>query len=234
MTTIAVTFALEVESAEFVRRLENRSRAERNGVTIVRGTMGNHSVELMHTGVGKSICEERIEQFLKDQHFGLLISSGFAGSLNDELRINDLLVAANFSTVAVNQVFASVPNVALKTAKMLTMPALIDSSEERRMLAQQSGASAVDMETESIARVCAARGIPLLSLRIITDTPNEPLPAPPYVLFNIQLQRTDMAALARFFLRHPNRLPGLLQFATRISRARTGLTNVLVEIVRNM
>ena len=75
---------------------------------------------------------------------------------------------------------------------MLTVPALIDSSEERERIARESGASAVDMETEFIARACAAHGIPLLSLRVITDTPTEPFLAPPSVLFDIEQQRTPV------------------------------------------
>ena len=117
---------------------------------------------------------------------------------------------------------------------MLTVPALIDSSEERERIARESGASAVDMETEFIARACAVHGIPLLALRVITDTPQEPLPGPPSVLFDIQQQQTHIAALAKFFLLNPSRLANLIRFASRIAGARTTLANVLVEIVRNL
>src|SRR5258707_12401731 len=112
---------------------------------------------------------------------------------------------------------------------MLTAPALIDSGEERERIAGESGASAVDMETEFIARACAAHGIPLLALRIITDTPTQPFPAPPSVLFDIQSQRTHIAVLARFFLAHPKRMPRLVQFARRMSRGRTTLSNAPVR-----
>ncbi|HKS04106.1 MAG TPA: hypothetical protein VJR49_02010, partial [Chthoniobacterales bacterium] len=89
-----------------------------------------------------------------------------------------------------------------------------------------------DMETEFIARACAAHGIPLLSLRVITDTPTQPFPAPASVLFDVQHQRTRIAAFAKFFVTHPKRIPGLIQFSRRIARARKVLTNALVEIVR--
>jgi hypothetical protein len=90
------------------------------------------------------------------------------------------------------------------------------------------------METEFIARACATHGIPLLALRVITDTPTQPFPAPPSVLFNIQKQRTHVAALARFFLAHPGRVLGLVQFARRITRARKILSNALVRIVPDL
>jgi len=229
---IAVTFALPSESSEFLRRLGNRSRANRNGINIVRGTIGHRSIEVIHTGVGEKICTERIAKFLENQQLDFLISAGFAGSLNHELQVNDLLVAKNFSTVDLKH--ASLSNVSIYAANMLTVSALIDSGEERERIAHESGAAAVDMETEFIARACATHGIPLLALRVITDTPTQPFPAPPSVLFNIQKQRTHVAALARFFLAHPGRVLGLVQFARRITRARKILSNALVRIVPDL
>jgi len=232
MTRIAVTFALPAESSEFLRRLGNKSRANRNGIRIVHGTIGHRSIELIHTGVGENICRQRIGRFLENQQFDFLISAGFAGSLNHELQVNDLLVAKNFSTVDLKH--ASLSNVSIYAANMLTVSALIDSGEERERIAHESGAAAVDMETEFIARACATHGIPLLALRVITDTPTQPFPAPPSVLFNIQKQRTHVAALARFLLAHPGRVLGLVQFARRITRARKILSNALVRIVPDL
>jgi nucleoside phosphorylase len=231
MTRIAVTFALRAESSEFLRRLGNKSHADRNGISIVRGTIDHRSIEVIHTGVGENICRQRIGKFLENQQFDFLISAGFAGSLNQELQVNDLFVAKNFSTVDLKH--ASLSNVSIYAANMLTAPAPIDSRDERERIARKSGASAVDMETEFIARACAAHGIPLLALRVITDTPTQPFPAPSSVLFDIQQQRTHIAVLARFFITHPRRMPDLVQFARRISRARKTLSDALVSIVRS-
>jgi nucleoside phosphorylase len=227
---IAVTFALPSESSEFLRRLGNKSRANRNGVSIVRGTIGHRSIEVIHTGVGEKICTERIAKFLENELFDFLISAGFAGSLNHELHVNDLLVAKNFSTIDLKH--ASLSNVSIYAANMLTVPALIDSNEERERIARESRASAVDMETEFIARACTAHGIPLLALRVITDTPTQPFPAPANVLFDIQQQRTHIAVLARFFLTHPKRVPGLVHFARRVARARKILASALNTVVQ--
>jgi nucleoside phosphorylase len=232
MTSIAVTFALPSESSEFLRLLGNKSRANRNGISIVRGTIGHRSIDVIHTGVGENICRERIGKFLENQQFDILISAGFAGSLNHELQVNDLLVAKNFSTVDLKH--ASLSNVSICAANMLTVPALIDSNEEREKLAHESRTSAVDMETKFIAQACTDHGIPLLSLRVITDTPTQPFPAPPNVLFDIQKQRTHFAVLAGFFLAHPSRVPGLVQFARRIARARKILASALNAIVQGI
>ena len=227
---IAVTFALPAESSEFLRRLGNKSRADRNGIRTIRGTLDDRALEVLHTGVGENVCRERMGKFLEDQEFKFLISAGFAGALNDELRVGDLLLARNFSTLDLNdsRSFSSLP---IRTADLLTLPALIDSSDERNEIARSTDAAAVDMETEFIARACAEHGIPLLSLRVITDTPREPFPAPPKILFDIERQRTHLLKLARFLLAHPNKIPRLIEFARRIARARKILATALVDVI---
>src|SRR5438093_4579917 len=231
---IAITFALPAESSEFLSRLRTRSRANRNGITTIRGKIDDREVEVLQTGVGEKVCRERLGKFLDDQQFDLLISTGCAGALNNELQIGDLLLARNFSTVELNEKRSSFSRSPIYMADLLTAPTLIDSSDERTEIARTSGAAAVDMETEFIARACAAHGIPLLSLRVITDTPREPFPAPAHVLFDIVKQRTDLPKLARFFLSHPNRIPRLIQFARRIAKARKMLANALVAILREL
>ncbi|PYJ44955.1 MAG: hypothetical protein DME80_04485 [Verrucomicrobia bacterium] len=106
--------------------------------------------------------------------------------------------------------------------------------EERNEIAHSTDAAAVDMETEFIARACAEHGIPLLSLRVITDTPHEPFPAPPKVLFDIERQRTHLVKLARFLLAHPNHIPRLIEFARRIARARKILATALVALINKL
>jgi nucleoside phosphorylase len=231
---IAVTFALPAESSEFLRRLSDKSHADRNGVRIIRGQIDDRSIEILHTGVGEKVCRQRLGKFLEDQRFDLLISTGFAGALDDELQVGDLLLARNFSTIRLNERSTSFPSLPIRTADLLTAPTLIDSSDERTEIGRTSGAAAVDMETEFIARACAAHGIPLLSLRVVTDTPRELFPAPAHVLFDIAKQRTDLPKLARFFLAHPNRIPRLAQFARRIANARKILANALVAILREL
>jgi adenosylhomocysteine nucleosidase len=241
---IAITFALPAESAEFLRRLRDKSRADRDGIRTIRGKIDDRAVEVLHTGVGKNVCRQRMAKFLSatgrirrgehDQHFDYLISAGFAGALNDRLQVGDLLIAKNFSTLWSAENRSSLSSLPIHIADLLTVPALINSGEDRNKLALTSGAMAVDMETEFIARACTVHGVPLLSLRVVSDTPKELFPAPTDVLFDVERQQTQMLKLATYFFAHPHRVPRLLQFARRIVRARRILASALVTIVRGL
>jgi len=231
---IAVTFALIAESAEFLRHLTDKTRIKRNAAGIIRGEIDHRPIEILHTGVGEKFCRQRLRKFLQDQHFDYLISAGFAGALRDDPQIGDLLLAENFSTVDLSETRASLPGLPVHIANLLTVPALIHSAEERNKLALTSGAAAVDMETEFIARACATYGIPLLSLRVISDSPRHLFPAPANVLFDIERQQTRMLKLAMHLLAHPSRVPRVVQFARRIAQARKTLATALIKIVRDL
>jgi len=231
---IAVTFALPAESSGFLRLLQNKSKRRNNGITTIAGKIDNHVIEIFHTGVGGKICRQRIARFLKDRKLECLINAGFAGALNDQLGVGDLLLARNFSTADLSLTLDSLAHLPIHIANLLTVPSMIDSSEERNRIAQTTGAVAVDMETEFIACSCAEHGVPLLSLRVISDTPRHPLPAPPSVLFDLDEQRTHFGRLAFYMAKNPTAIWRLISFARGIGRARERLSNAIIALVREL
>jgi nucleoside phosphorylase len=239
---IAVTFALPAESSGFLHLVHNKTRSDRNGIATVVGKIekpGNigarapflsRAIEIFHTGVGEKVCRQRMARFLQDRQLDYLISAGFAGALTDQLDVGDLLLAQNFSTAELGEARSLLINLPIHVANLLTVPSMIDSNEERNKIARATGAAAVDMETEFIARACAEHGVPLLSLRAISDTPRQRFPAPANVLFNIERQRTSTMSLVLYLCKHPTRLRELIRFASQIARARETLTEALVAV----
>ena len=119
---IAVTFALPAESSAFLRRLGNKSQSHRQGIRTIRGKIDDCAIELLHTGVGEKTCRQRMKSFLQDRQFDCLISTGFAGALNDKLHVNDLLFAENFSTVQLNEMRSGLGSSLIHRANLLTVP----------------------------------------------------------------------------------------------------------------
>ena len=230
---IAITFALPAESSDFVSLLEKPAATSREGVETIRAQLHGKSVAVLHTGVGRNICSQRMEILLRREEFEFVISAGFAGALGKELRIGDLFVAENYSSPQLLRSAASVlTSAGFFQGKLLTVPDVIESNDERAKLAAKTGAAAVDMETEFIAEACADHQLPLLSLRAISDTPSEPFPAPAHVLFDIEKQRTDFARLALYLMKHPSALVRLNAFRQRVAMARKALTRTLDAILR--
>lgn len=230
---IALTFALPAESADFVRLLTKPVAYAREGRESLRGLIHGRSVDVFHTGVGEKSCRAKIENFLRQQQFKYLISAGFAGALDRELQVGNLLLSENFSSPQLlGSPHLNLAGDGLFVGKLATVPKVVDSKSERERWAAESGAAAVDMETEFIAEACAARGLPMLSLRVMTDTPAEPFPAPPEVLFDLERQKTNLTRLALHLVTHPVALIRLNAFRQRIAFARRSLTSTLENILR--
>jgi adenosylhomocysteine nucleosidase len=219
---IAITFALRAESAHLATQLRGKKINDRR-------------ITIWHTGVGQKHCLLRMNQFLKCEQPDFLISSGFAGGVREDLQVGDLILAENFSD---RQLLAKAEQIltgrSVGIVKMFTAATIIDSLAERNEIARANGAAAVDMETAAIATVCAAKGVPMLSLRVITDSLQHPLPAPPPVLFNIERQRTDLVTLLGHLLRHPGTGRPLFNFWRQIARAREVLTNGIIALLQKL
>jgi hypothetical protein len=76
--------------------------------------------------------------------------------------------------------------------------------------------------------------MPLISLRAITDSPTDPFPAPPQILFDLERQRTNYGRLFGYLLRHPGSIPKLTRFSKQIVQVRATLTDALVALVRSL
>jgi adenosylhomocysteine nucleosidase len=230
---IAITFALPAESSDFVSLLEKPALNSREGVENIRGRLHGKSVAVIHTGVGRKTCCERMEVLLRREQFEYVISAGFAGALEKGLCIGNLLVSENYSSPQLlRSPQLNLADDGVFLGKLLTVSGVIESSAEREQLATKSGAAAVDMETEFIADACADHHLPLLSLRAISDTVSEPFPAPANVLFDVEKQQTDFARLAFFLVTHPGAFARLKAFRERIALARKALTRTLDAILR--
>jgi len=229
---IAVAFALTVESSEFIRLLENRSSQKHAGIETVSGRLHGREITVIHTGVGEKSTRVRLARFLEQGKFTMLISAGFAGAVRDSLSVGDLLLAENRSTSGLLAgAQRALRTVSTEIGILATAHAVIDSAGMRQQIARETGAAAVDMETEFIAEICAGR-LPMISLRAITDTPSSPFPAPPQVLFNLERQRTEFTPLFWYLLTRPLAMPRFISFATSVSKCRRALTSGLDLLLR--
>ena len=231
---IVVTFALPAESKAFISRLQNKRRIPFLDDDFICGEIGARSLTIFHTGVGRRVAERRLIEFLGNQPFEILVSSGFAGGAGPEMSVGDLFIAENVSD---SQLFAiaqrTLTHLHPHTGKLSTSSRIVDSATQRMQLARSRGADAIDMETDVIAQTCVERGIPMLSLRAISDTLREPFPAPPAVLFDIEQQKTHITSLAAYLIRKPTAIGPLIRFARQIERTRETLADALTSLVQD-
>jgi adenosylhomocysteine nucleosidase len=164
---IAVTFALPEESKDFVAKLQGAGRLIAGALPVITGELGGRGIVVCHTGVGAESCNGRIAAFLQEHRPASLISSGFAGGLDPALKVGDIIIAGNFSNEALLEKMGA--PLAVKTT-MTTQAQVAERVADKAALFSQTGAAAVDMETAIISGQCAQLGIPMVSLRGISDS----------------------------------------------------------------
>jgi purine-nucleoside phosphorylase len=118
------------------------------------------------------------------------------------------------------------------TGDIFSADRVIDPAADRYAIGRKHGAIAIDMETTTIARLCAEFAIPMLGLRAISDSPAAPFPAPPEVLFDIEIQRTRFTRLLSHLARNPRAIAPLAGFSRQITIAKTKLAEGLETVLR--
>ena len=226
---IAVTFALPAESSAFVRSLKNRERSR----FLINGSIEGKEMVVLHTGVGSQKCEERLTEFLLRNKPNVIVSSGFCGGTSDELKPCDVVIAENFSDkTLIKHAREILEEVVI--GRIFSADRVIDPAADRYAIGREQGAMAIDMETATIGRLCADFAVPMLALRVISDSPAAPFPAPPELLFDVETQRTKLTSLFGHLARNPKAVAQLADFSKRITLVKTKLADALCTLLREL
>lgn len=185
---------------EFVqlKTLFDHSVAERHhGKDFVVGHIGGHEVVMQQCGIGKVNSTVGAVEMILNYHPDLIISSGCAGGADVNLNVGDVVVASACcyhdaycgSEVAYGQILGMPAR--FEADKALVDKALgmacdthvvsgltvsgewfVDSREKMQSILDHfPEATAVDMESTSIAQTCYLYNVPFISFRIISDIP---------------------------------------------------------------
>jgi len=217
--SILVTFALPEESQDFRRALRDWEKKE--------------EVRVEHFGVGPAMATSRLKGFLKERKPRLLICAGFAGGLDPKLGIGDLVVAENLCSTELlaraRQLGPGQSSVAFGSIVSRALP--VETGADKAALFRETGALAVDMESEAITAVCRANEVPLLVVRTLSDPAGDDLPVPFADWFDIEGQRPRILGLLKYLALHPGRIGPFARFVRGLAPARRALAEFLFHFL---
>jgi hypothetical protein len=125
---------------------------------------GRDDVRVLITGIGARNAQNAVSRAIATEHPARVFTCGFAGALNPELRIADVVCARG----------NPIPNV--RPVKFHCVERIVITCAEKSALWEATGADAVEMESEIIQLICSAMEIQCQTLRAISDTADEDLP----------------------------------------------------------
>ena len=209
-----ICFALKEEAAPFRK--------------MAAGTVAAaQAASILITGIGRRNAEKSVREFLATHSPELVLTCGFAGGLNPDLKLGD--VVFELSTLN-SQLSTRLSAAGAKPAKIFCADRITTTVAEKKKLRVETGADAVEMESGTIHAVCRERGILCATVRVISDMANEDLPLDFNQLFKPD-KSLDFGKLAWAIARSPGKIGALLKLQKRSRFAAEQLASVLEKIV---
>jgi nucleoside phosphorylase len=239
---ILVTFAVEAEFAPWRKRHAFVSISMPTAIglqnhSFYRGTIFDNEVDVLLTGIGWN--EEKagnrprfvLRELLKNKP-DMCISSGLAGGLRADLRCGDIVAGKEVVLRKGGEAFRSSAHLLL-AAKDAGARIEMRQVTEAHIVSDASTKSAlsnfgdfVDMEGYYILQIVRGAGIPVISLRAISDTLSQDLPPNLGEIVDRE-GHVRTIPLLKLVMKRPSRVPSLLSFGVQSRNAAVNLAEFL-------
>ena len=192
--TIAILVAMGKELNLLLPLLKNTKSETIDGFTFHSGKIGDNDIVAMQCGIGKVNAAIGTLTLLNNYKPELVINTGVAGGASQDAHVMDVIVG---STIAYHDVWCGpgtqygeasgyplyfesdkrftnlIPNRAdIKRGLICSGDKFIASIEEVQTIQKAfPEVLAVDMESATIAQVCYLRKVPVMVMRVISDSP---------------------------------------------------------------
>ncbi|MBX3450044.1 MAG: 5'-methylthioadenosine nucleosidase [Planctomycetaceae bacterium] len=232
---IGLVAAMSMEMAPFLARCERVRKYVGRDLTFRGGRYDGVRVVVVESGAGRVRAEKATHALLDAHSPHWVISSGFAGGLSDAARAGHIVVAdsvvnASGEQLSLDTHMTSDPARGLHVGRVYTTDAIVRTVSEKRSLAANSGAIAVDMESFAVARVCRERQVRCLVIRALTDDVTADLPQEALTLFG-ETGTVRFGAVVGSLLKRPGSASDLWKLREQGQRAAAALATFLDGVV---
>lgn len=209
---VLICFAVKEEAVEFKKALPGLA------------SLGNP--EILVTGMGRKNSQRMIEERLELSAPKLVLTCGFAGALDPELEIGDVIFDEDSECNLADALRAS----GAAPAKFYCSARVATTAAEKTALRQSTGADAVEMESGVIRDICRGKKIPSATVRVISDAAHDDLPLDFNALMTGEYA-ISFPKLTLALLKSPGKIPRLMQLQRHTRFAAHELAGVLEKLI---
>ena len=246
---IAILVAVKQELRPILRRADAPHVVRQEHLDFYEGTLADQPVALLALGVGKECARIAAEMTIKCYRPDLIISAGFGGGLQDDVRDGDIIIGTEVLDLYADdgkdvrwrcshrlsphdELTNANGGFRIHRGKMLTADEMVLRAKNKIRLGKATGALTVDMETSAVAAICADRHTDMLAVRCITDKAHENLPREFNDFFIVgQLQPSRIVSAAA---RRPRLLADLARMGYRAKSSGRNLARFLEAVVKQL
>jgi len=186
---------------------------------------------VLRGGVGPASAAAAATTLLAQQP-RTIVSCGFCGGLAAAPKLGDVILAEKVidgsgdgpdincdpALLKSWQAALGSAGVAVHVGPLASVTAAVTTCDGKRNLGQRCSAIAVDMESYAIARQAGKAGVPVMVLRVISDTADDALP-PEIGGFLDEKGNVRATQIAKFVLKGPRNIRTLMTLKARSDRA---------------
>ncbi len=198
---IAILGAMIEEIEPILKSVENVKKTSYANNSFYEATYNGKEVVIAYSKIGKVFSTLTATLLIEKFGCEVLLFSGVAGAISDDLNIGDLIIADGLcqhdlditafghpygfvpegevciaSDINLRQIAKTIAKergLELKEGVIATGDQFIYSNEKKEWIGKTFNASALEMEGASVATVCNALNVPFFILRAISDSANE-------------------------------------------------------------
>ncbi len=233
METIGLIAAMGMEAGPLRRLVGDRTRLRLAGFPGIRFRLGDRDCHLVVSGMGPVRAGSAARALIQAAAPDVIVSFGVAGGVEQELRVTDLVILQSVVLLDRNALVRPLPLAVLAAETLGLVRSAAEGHGARTFegtAVTTSGSQGIptdgpalphpvlEMETHGIAVVARDAGVPLIALRTLSDSVEEPIP---FNLadftdsrYNLQLGRILAHAI-----RHPGVIPRLARLQRNTARA---------------
>lgn len=195
----------------------------------------------VRTNVGPKRAREGLAPYLAGQGYRGIVSTGYAGGLQEKCRLGDILVPDEVLSVPPLPEVRIQPDPTLReevlrrvrrgpwrihTGRMITSDRVIVSSTEKRALGLEYDADSVEMESAVVAEFAEQASVPFIVVRVVLDEASFSLPdiMPVFRWY----RKKQFEKLLPYVVLHPHKLVELLTLLRRSRMATRALNHLFL------
>jgi len=187
------------------------------------------SAKILVTGMGRKNTERAILQSLAKEIPTLVLTCGFGGALDPELKIGDVVFDADEES----GISGLLKEAGAEQAEFYCAPRVAVAVAEKTALRKSTGADVVEMESGVIREICRQKNIPSATIRAVSDAAHDDLPLD----FNALMTANDAISfpkLALALMKSPGKIPQLMQLQKNTQAAAAELAKVLEKLLSRL
>ncbi len=242
MENIGLIAAMNQESEALLRLIKGWKRVSLGQFKGFRFQSGIRNCVLIITGWGRKRAGEATRTLMAEAHPHVLISFGIAGAIKSDLEIGDVVISSKSCILEdgllgqprklaelSGQTWKAVSEALLAENASLCTGTTITTHGSQVVLQNEDEFPhpVLEMETAGIAKAAAENGVPLVSIRGISDNPQAPIP----IDLEAAMDEDDNLLTGKLFLMVMRDPKIIFQSSRMINNSRIAADNAALAVV---